>query len=50
VEAHPLGSEGIASKKPLARIEAEVDNQAAALWGTNATELADIQRSLADLR
>jgi len=49
--AHQLAAEATESaQKHLAKIEAEIDETAAAVWGISDTELRDIQSSLADLR
>jgi hypothetical protein len=40
------GAPGVA---PLPEIEAEIDRQAAQLWGLSAAELREIQRSLREL-
>ncbi len=48
VEAHRAAKAG--DRKRLERIEAEIDRAAARLWGLTREELAEIQRSLAELR
>lgn len=40
----------LAAQKRLAKVEAEIDEQAAAVWGINPAELRGFQSSLADLR
>jgi hypothetical protein len=51
LEAHELAAEGTKpARKRLAKVEAEIDEQAAGVWDINSTELRDIQSSLADLR
>ena len=50
-EAHQLAIEAAErAQKRLRTVEAEIDEQAAAVWDISATELRDIQSSLADLR
>jgi Xaa-Pro aminopeptidase len=50
-EAHQLAVEAAErAQKRLRTVEAEIDEQAAAVWDISATELRDIQSSLADLR
>jgi len=51
VEAHQLAADATEpAQKRLEKVEAEIDEQAAAVWGISPTELRDIQSSLADLR
>ena len=51
VEAHQLAAQPTeAAQKRLVRLEAEIDEEAAAVWDISPTELRDIQSSLADLR
>jgi len=51
LEAHQLAAEATsAAQKRLAKVETEIDDQAAAVWGISPAELRDIQSSLADLR
>jgi hypothetical protein len=50
-EAHQLAAEATeAAQKRLEKLEAEIDEQAAAVWDISTTELRDIQSSLADLK
>ena len=50
-EAHGLAAEPTeANVKTLREKEADIDHEAAAVWDIAATELKDIQSSLADLR
>lgn len=49
-KAHALAAESEPDTKRLEAIETEIDETAAELWGITATELGDIQSSLADLR
>jgi hypothetical protein len=50
-EAHALAADATEpAQKRLTKLEAEIDETAAAVWGITATELKDIQSSLADLR
>ena len=50
-KAHQLAAEATDdARKRLEKLETEIDEQAAAVWGITATELKDIQFSLADLR
>jgi hypothetical protein len=50
-EAHQLAAEATErAQKRLRTVEAEIDQQAAAVWRIIPTELRDIQSSLADLR
>jgi Xaa-Pro aminopeptidase len=49
--AHQLAAETTeVPEKRLPEVEAEIDEQAAAVWDITSTELRDIQSSLADLR
>ena len=48
--AHTLAAKSEPDTKRLEEIETEIDKTAAELWGINATELGDIQSSLADLK
>ncbi len=49
-KAHALAVEETeAANEKFQSLEAETDETAAGLWGINATELSDIQSSLADL-
>jgi hypothetical protein len=49
--AHQLAGEATESaQKQLGKVEVEIDEQAAAVWNITATELRDIQSSLADLK
>lgn len=51
VEAHRLAAAATESAQTdLKETEKEIDETAAAVWGITATELKDIQFSLADLR
>jgi hypothetical protein len=48
--AHKLAAESEPDTKRLEEIETEIDKTVAGLWNITATELADIQSSLADLK
>ena len=48
--AHTLAAEAEPDTKRLKEIETEIDKTAAELWNITATELGDIQSSLADLK
>jgi hypothetical protein len=48
--AHAIAAESEPDEKRLEAIEIEIDKTAAELWDITATELGDIQSSLADLR
>jgi methylase of polypeptide subunit release factors len=50
-QAHQLAAENTeVAQKRLAEVEAEIDDQASAVWSITPAELQDIQSSLADLR
>jgi hypothetical protein len=50
-QAHELAAEATErAQERLPKVEAEIDEQAAAVWEISATELRDIQSSLADLK
>jgi len=49
-DAHKLATESELDPKRLEEIETEIDKTAAELWNITATELGDIQSSLADLK
>jgi hypothetical protein len=51
VEAHQLTAEvPEAEHQRLGKVEADIDETAAAAWGISDSELRDIQSSLADLK
>jgi hypothetical protein len=49
-DAHKLAAESEPDTKRLEEIETEIDKAATELWNISATELGDIQSSLADLK